>query len=76
MLTAKRMEECKDYEDYFSQWFIVISKEKAKEIYDRGEKERILILNPVDGTDRYFDFDSWGKMEHAYPDAMFGLDKD
>lgn len=61
-------------EKYFSEWFDIISKEKAKELWNNGNKGFLVLRS--NGTDCYADcFNSWDEIIKSCPDALFGLDR-
>lgn len=61
-------------ERYFSEWFDIIPKSDAKMLWDDGDRSFFVLVS--DGTDRYADnFESWEEIEHSYPDALFGLER-
>ena len=61
-------------ERYFSEWFDIIPKHDAKMLWEDGDRSFLVLAS--DGTDRYADnFESWEDIEHSYPDALFGLER-
>ena len=58
----------------FSEWFDIIPKHDAKMLWKDGDRSFLVLAS--DGTDRYADnFESWEDIEHSYPDALFGLER-
>ena len=61
--------------EYFSKWFDIIPKSDAKMLWEDGDRSFLVLAS--DGSDRYADcFESWEKIEHSYPDALFGLERE
>lgn len=61
-------------ERYFSEWFDIISYDDAKNRWENGERNFLVLLN--DGSDRYANcFATWEELEETYPDAYFGIEK-
>ena len=60
--------------EYFSEWFDIIPKSDAKQLWEDGDISFLVLAS--DGTDRYADnFESWEEIEESFPDALFGLEK-
>ena len=61
-------------ERYFSEWFYIVSKSEARQLWEAGDGHLLVLTN--DGTDRYADnFKTWEEIENSFPDALFGLEK-
>lgn len=59
---------------YFSEWFDIIPKSDAKQLWEDGDRSFLVLA--TDGTDRYACcFTSWEDIETCYPDALFGLER-
>ena len=60
--------------EYFSERFDIIPKHDAKMLWEDGDRNFLVLVS--DGSDRYADcFESWEEIEHSYPDALFGLER-
>ena len=60
-------------EEYFSEWFYLISYEEAKE---RWEGNKSFCVLCTDGSDiDVGGFHSWEEIFEDYPQAMFGIEK-
>lgn len=67
-------EKYKGTEEYFSEWFSIISENDAKQLWNCGDRNFLVLAD--DGSDRYADcFETWEEIEKTYPDSLFGLDK-
>lgn len=61
-------------ERYFSEWFDIIPKHDAMQLWERGDRSFLVLSS--DGTDRYAAcFEIWKEIENDYPDALFGLER-
>lgn len=61
-------------ERYFSEWFDIISYDDAKNRWENGERNFLVLLN--DGSDRYADnYETWEELTNTNPDAYFGIEK-
>lgn len=63
-----------EMKEYFSEYFDIISKEDAKQLWEDGDRNFLILRK--DGTDCYADcFESWVEIEENYPDVYFGLER-